>query len=309
MKEKKFLEVSNLLKQLEDYKLVTNDQTLNKKIHTLELYRPGLSLISNENNYDYDNVQICGNAEVNFLKKQSNIQLEMLPILNKIIPLIIFTNDYMPSQEFIDIANKENIPILISKKNSTACISQIYHLLRYELAPTLSYHGVLLNILGLGVIIKGKSGIGKSEVALELVKSGFSLVADDLIEIRQVDKDLLMGRAPELLSNRIEIRGIGIINIQKLYGIVSVLSENKIDLVIELTDPSHSEDRIGNKILFEKIINVEIDKVSLPVYTGRSLSSLIEIAVANYKMKKYYNYDASKEFINDLNELINAKKK
>lgn len=302
------INAGKLLKKTKHLNLLTDEKTLEREIETSELARPGLSLIRESDLFPYSRVQVYGLLEIEYLDKFIQTEDQIKEILNVQTPIVIFAHDYVPTETFLKVANERNIAIFNSKHNTTKIISDSHRFLNYELAPNTRVHGVLLSIFGVGVLIKGASGVGKSEVALELVKNGHFLIADDAVEIKQLDDYDLVGTSPDILKSRLEIRGIGIVNIQQLYGITSVLPEQKVDIIIELRTDHNQIDRIGNAWKSEKILGVSLTKIELPVYAGRSIANMIETAVANYQLKFNYGYDSSAEFIEDLNRSLIAKK-
>ncbi len=271
-----------------------------------ELSRPGLALTGRFDHFPQNRVLLFGMQEFSFLEDVEDGIINEL--LSKNIPLIIFTRGNYPSEKFIEMANKNNVNIFVTKKITSVVFTKMYDFLSRQLAPETEVHGVLLNIYGKGVLIQGKSGIGKSEVALELVKSGHILIADDLVILKNIDTSILIGSAPEILQNKMEIRGLGIVDVQKLFGVTSVSLEKKLDLIVNLTDTDEQIDRIGNEYIYEEILGIKIKKIKIPILKGKNLSSLIEIAVANYQLKEDYDYDSSQEFINSLNKKLLGEK-
>lgn len=302
MKEK--MTVRQLLDKVHRLKLVTNEETSKRLITSEEVARPGLTLVTTSEHFPYERIQMYGKLEVEYLMG-NNIDIKKKnEILNKETPLIVFAHGYAPTAEFIELAEEKGIALAVHDKNTTRAVGDIHKVIKYHLAPTTRVHGVLLNINGSGVLIKGASGIGKSEVALELIKKGHSLIADDAIIIKKLDDDELIGEAPDLLKNRMEIRGIGIINIQQHFGIASVAPQCKLDVVVEIVPAGDQVDRLGNDWKHENYLDVDVRKTVLPVSGGRSIANLIEIAVSNYQLKFEYNLDETEQFINDLNNSL-----
>lgn len=300
--------VRQLLDKVNRLKLVTSETTAQRIITSEEVARPGLTLVTISEHFPYERIQMYGMLEVEYLMG-NNIDIKKKEeILNADTPLIVFAHGYAPSDEFIELAEQKGIALAVHDKNTTRAIGDIHKVIKYHLAPTTQVHGVLLNINGTGVLIKGASGIGKSEVALELIKKGHSLIADDAIIIKKLDDDELIGEAPDLLKNRMEIRGIGIINIQQHFGIASVAPQCKLDVVVEIVPAGDQVDRLGNDWKHENYLDVDVRKTVLPVSGGRSIANLIEIAVSNYQLKFEYSLDETEQFINDLNaSLIQGK--
>ncbi|WOO88858.1 HPr(Ser) kinase/phosphatase [Mollicutes bacterium LVI A0078] len=296
--------VEQLLAKVKRLKLVTSEDTAKRVLTSEEVARPGLTLVTKSEHFPYERIQMYGKLEVEYLMS-NNIDIKKKDeILNSETPLIVFAHGYAPTDEFIELAEQKGIALAVHDKNTTRAVGDIHKVLKYHLAPTTRVHGVLLNINGSGVLIKGASGIGKSEVALELIKKGHSLIADDAIIIKKLDDDELIGEAPDLLKNRMEIRGIGIINIQQHFGIASVAPQCKLDVVVEIVPAGDQVDRLGNDWKHESYLEVDVRKTVLPVSGGRSIANLIEIAVSNYQLKFEYNLDETEQFINDLKQTL-----
>lgn len=305
---KETITVGQLLAKVKRLKLVTSENTKERIITSEEVARPGLTLVTTSEHFPYERIQMYGKLEVEYLMGNNIDITKKEEILNCETPLIVFAHGYAPTDEFIDLANQKNIALAVHDKNTTRAIGDIHKVIKYHLAPQTRVHGVLLNINGTGVLIKGASGIGKSEVALELIKKGHSLIADDAIILKKLDDDELIGEAPELLKNRMEIRGIGIINVQQHFGIASVAPQCKLDVVVEIVPVGDKVDRLGNDWKHENYLDVNIRKTVLPVSGGRSIANLIEIAVSNYQLKFEYNLDETEQFIDDLNNSLVAGK-
>ncbi len=300
--------VEILLQKIPKLQLITSEETKKRVLASDEVARPGLTLVTTSEHFPYDRIQMYGRLEVEYLMSNNIDVNKKNEILNEETPLIIFAHGYTPTNEFIELAEKKQIALAIHPKNTTRAIGEIHKILKYYLASKTQVHGVMLNINGSGVMIKGASGIGKSEVALELIKKGHSLIADDAIIIKKLDDDELIAEAPTLLKNRMEIRGIGIINVQQHFGIASVTPQCKLDVVVEIVYAGNQVDRLGNDWKHETYLGVDIRKTVLPVSGGRSIANLIEIAVSNYQLKFEYNLDETKQFIEDLNTQLVTRK-
>ncbi len=300
------LSFSKFLKD-NDYLKLVNDIPLEKRtLCSSEISRPGVSLTGHFDYFSNERIQIFGLQEYTYLENYVSDDI-LREFLKQKPPLIIFARDKFPCDRFLNLANEFAIPVCISEKNTSKLFTKVHDYLEYELAPETTVHGVMLNIFGKGVLIKGASGIGKSEVALELIKKGHILVADDMVVFKRIDTDTLLAQAPDILKSKMEIRGIGIVDIQKLYGVTSVLLKDKLDLIIELTDEQKNIDRIGNEYLFEKILDIKKKKIKIPILTGKSISNLIEVAVANYQLEEDFDYNASEEFTKNLNNMLQKK--
>lgn len=306
----RFVTVGELVDSISRLHLVTSSNSRERQIVSEEIARPGLTLVLTSEHFPYERMQMYGKLEVEYLMGNSISIEKKKEILNTKTPLIVFAHGYKPTDDFIKLAEEKKIAIAVHPKNTTRAVGDIHKVLKYKLAEQTRIHGVLVNINGTGVLIKGASGIGKSEVALELIKKGHSLIADDSVIITKVDDTELIGEAPDLLKNRMEIRGIGIINVQQHYGIASVAPHAIIDVVMEIIPMGDQVDRLGNDWKHEEILGVEVRKTVLPVAGGRSIANLIEVAVSNFQLKFDYSLDETQNFINDLNNsLLEGKEK
>ncbi len=300
----KQINVSDILKEFPKLELITKDSDLEQVITEIDVSRPGVQLIGFFDYFTNNRIQIFGKQEISYLEKINYDPKIIDKFLSYKIPLIIFCRGEIPSQSFIDKANEFKIPICITKSATNKINTRIFSFLEYSLAPEVQLHGVLVSVFGIGVMIRGVSGIGKSEVALELIHRGHLLVADDAVVIKRVDENTLIGSSPKLLKNRLEIRGIGIVDIQKLYGITKVISSKRISLIVEIGDMTGQEDRIGNKEETCSILDCNVPLLKIPISVGRSVSNLIEVAVANYELKNSHDCDTAQLFINELNDML-----
>jgi len=220
-------------------------------------------------------------------------------------PAFLISRNQEPPKELIKAAKEKGIPVLLSPRSTTRLSSNVTNYLEEKLAERISQHGVLVDIYGMGVLIIGDSGIGKSETALELIQRGHRLVADDRVELYMMDESRLIGEPPEILRHLIEIRGIGVIDVVNLFGVGSIRSKKTVDLVINLEhwDRNKQYDRLGHNLDKMRIFNVDLPKLSIPVKVGRNLSIIIEIATMNIRAKEM-GYDATQTFETNLNKLI-----
>ena len=301
----KNIKVRDVLEEFDCLKVLNlNECNLDNEIEIPELSRPGVELVGYTEFFPYKRIQIFGMQETSYLEKIKYDPKILDVFLHPKTPMIIFCRDKGPTKDFIDRASKLKIPVCVTNRATSKFNSILYSFLEECLAPETQVHGVLLSVFGVGVMIKGASGVGKSEIALELINRGHLLVADDAVVIKRVDDTTLIGSAPALLKNRLEIRGVGIINVQKLYGITKVLPKKAINLIIEISPMDGREDRIGNAESSFNILGHEVPLIRIPISSGRSVSNLVEVAVANYDLKKEYNYDSSKAFIEDLDSML-----
>lgn len=289
--------------------LRAGEQGLEREIHTSDISRPGLEMAGYFNYYLADRVQLLGKTELSFfanLTKSERID-RMERLCSKNTPAIIVAHDMGVPTELIVAANNRGIPILSTEDPTTRFSGMLTNYLSGRLAPMTAVHGVLVDVYGIGILITGKSGVGKSETALELVKRGHRLVADDLVEIRQVAKNVLIGNAPKLLEHMLEIRGVGIVDMMTLFGASAVKSDKRILIVIDLEiwDPEKIYERLGLDDEKMKIVDSELTKLTVPVRPGRNLSVIIEVAAMDYRMKKL-GINAAEEFSKKLDAQIDG---
>ncbi|SOC40116.1 HPr(Ser) kinase/phosphatase [Ureibacillus acetophenoni] len=289
--------------------LVSGNEGIGRYIRTSDISRPGLEMAGYFTHYPANRVQLIGKTEHSFLEMlPSNIKKErMLRLCSHETPAIIISRGNEAPEELIQASNENNVPVLLTTMKTTRFSSRLTNYLESKLAPYVAMHGVLVDVYGIGVLIIGKSGVGKSETALELIKKGHRLVADDCVEIRQEAEDLLMGTPPPLLEHLLEIRGIGIIDIMTLFGASAVRSQKRITLIVELEnwDPEKVYDRLGLDEEKMKIIDTEITKLTIPVQPGRNVSVIIEVAAMNYRLKRL-GVNAAQEFSRRLEEVISV---
>ena len=281
---------------------LTNQINTDKiKLLTPDINRPALQLSGFYEYFDHDRVQIIGNVEMGYLdslsEEEKYFTLERL--VEHEIPCIIFSRNREPGQRFIDLAAKNGVPILVSAQTTSDLMAEVIRWLNVELAPTISIHGVLVDVYGEGVLIMGESGIGKSEAALELIKRGHRLVSDDVVEIRKVSDDTLVGSAPGITRHFIELRGIGIIDVKTLFGVESVKNTQSIDMVIKLEDWNRDKeyDRLGLEEQYTEFLGNKVVCHQIPIPPGPNLAIILESAAVNYRQKKM-GYNAARELYN-----------
>ena len=287
--------------------MVSGEEGINRPISTSDLSRPGIEIAGFFEYYPAERTQLLGKTELTFFNKlgpdERKHRMDML--CTDITPCIIITRNQDIPPELIEASNRQSVPVLLSPMKTTRLFSHLTNYLESKLAPTTAVHGVLVDIYGVGVLITGNSGVGKSETALELVKRGHRLVADDCVEIRQEDKDTLIGGAPDLIEHLLEIRGLGIINVMTLFGAGAVLSHKKISLIInlELWEKNKQYDRLGIDDEKQKIIDTELPRLTVPVRPGRNLAVIIEVASMNFRLKRM-GMNAAQQFTSKLQEVI-----
>ena len=268
-----------------------------------EVNRPGLQLMGFYEYFNPERVQIIGKVEFAYLSTLDEVtRRERLQLLfAQRLPAIIITRELPYFAEMLELAREYEIPLLRSKESTSNFMSGLIAFLNLNLAPRITRHGVLIEIYGEGVFITGESGVGKSETAIELVKRGHRLVADDAVEIRKVSNISLVGSSPDNIRHFLELRGIGIINARRLFGIGAVKMTEKIDLVIELEqwNPEKMYDRMGVDTEYVSILGVKVASLTIPVKPGRNLAVILEVAAMNSRQKKM-GYNAAAELLNSL---------
>lgn len=273
------------------------------RITVADVARPGLQLAGYFDHYEPMRLQVMGNVEMSYVSKLNS--LDRCAIFDRLFsykfPAMLIARNIPPHEEMLDMAKKHNVTILKSHEATSNLISTIITYLRDALAPRITRHGVLVEVYGEGIFLMGDSGIGKSEAAVELLKRGHRLIADDAVEIRRVSTNSLVGSAPELIRNYIEIRGIGIINVAQLYGMGAVKLENQINLVVNIVPWNTQEvyDRLGLEDQFTEILGVKVPMYTIPITPGRNLAVILEVAAMNNRQKKM-GYNAAKELLQKL---------
>jgi HPr kinase/phosphorylase len=262
-----------------------------------DLNRPGLALSGFYESFAYQRVQVFGRGEVAYLTKL--LQEDNLETVRKLfeyqIPCCVFTHNLEPSQIFTEIAEAAGCPVLQTDLESTEFSSRLLRIFSDIFAPRQSMHGVLVEVYGIGIIIIGDSGVGKSETALELIERGHRLVADDIVEIRCVNGNTLLGKgANKIISHHMEIRGLGIINIQQLYGVGAIREQKEVQLVVKLEewDANKVYDRLGTKQNTVDLLGVKVPALEIPVKPGRNIPIILETAAMNERLKSMGYYSA-----------------
>lgn len=275
-----------------------------------DVNRPALQLAGFFDHFDSERVQIVGNVEYTYMNKlvDDNRATEIYEkLFSSRIPCIIFCRGLKPCERMVKAASKYEVPILTTQRQTSEFMAELIRWLNVELAPRISIHGVLVDVYGEGVLIMGESGIGKSEAALELIRRGHRLVSDDVVEIKKISDETLIGSSPEVTRHLIELRGIGIIDVKTLFGVESVKMSQSIDLVIQLEEWNKNTDfdRMG---LEEKYIEFLGNKVvchAIPIRPGRNLAVILECAAINFRAKKM-GYNAAQELYDRVTGSLNT---
>jgi len=264
-----------------------------------DVARPGLQLSGYFDHFEPMRLMVMGNVEASYLQKLDDVERAIIfdRLFSYKFPALLIARNREPDPQCMEMAKKHNVTILRSKEATSTIVSTIIAYLKSALAPSITRHGVLMEVYGEGVLIVGESGMGKSETAVELVKRGHRLIADDAVEIHKVAANTLVGKAPTLIRNYVELRGIGIINVAKLFGMGAVRSENEINLVVNIV-PWKQEtayDRLGLEDQHTEILGVKIPMNTIPVTPGRNLAVILEVAAMNNRQRKM-GYNPALEF-------------
>ena len=274
-------------------------------IEVPDINRPALQLTGYFEHFDSDRVQLIGYVEYTFLEKMEEEKRKEIyeQFLSYQLPCVIFSRNLQPEPMFLEMANQSQVPVFVTEKKTSEFTAEIIRWLNVELAPCISIHGVLVDVYGVGVLIMGESGIGKSEASLELIKRGHRLVSDDVVELRKVSDVTLVGSAPDITRHFIELRGIGIVDVKTLFGVQSVRETKNIDLVITLEDWNKEKqyDRLGLEEEYTEFLGNKVLCHQIPIRPGRNLAIIVETAAINHRQKKM-GYNAAQELYKRVQE-------
>ncbi|MBF0410534.1 MAG: HPr(Ser) kinase/phosphatase [Candidatus Riflebacteria bacterium] len=283
--------------------VIAGNTGLDRKVISSEVHRPGLELAGFFDYFGYERIIVLGRTELAYLGEQSpetrKTRLRQLLFFN--IPCIIVTDDLLVLDELTELCNQKNVPILRTSEKTGEFIYQLSRYLHNRFAPRKSVHGVFVEVYGVGILITGPSGIGKSECSLELVKRGHRLVADDAVQLMKISDTKVIGYPDALIKHHMEIRGLGIIDIRSLFGIAATADEKPVELLIQLEkwDDKKEYDRLGISQKSVKLLKVEIPNITIPVREGRNLAVIIETAAMNFYLRKMGIHSAE-EFARNL---------
>ena len=290
-----------------DLNVLVPSTTREWDLQSADINRPGLQLAGYYDYFAYERPQVFGKTEMSYLLGLSHeVRTQRLQkYLSYNVPCIIIARGMDCPQELAELAREVNVPVYQTQSVTTNFTGRIMNFLTNRLAPRVTQHGVLMDVYGVGVLITGESGVGKSECALELVKRGHQLVADDVVDICRVSDNRLVGEAPEMVRNFMEIRGIGIIDIRAMYGIGSVVPSKSIDIVIhlELWRENREYDRLGLTEEYVTILDAKLPYIVMPVRPGRNLAIIMEVAARNWRLKKT-GYNAAAELDKRLTDML-----
>lgn len=295
------VELNKLIEKMNLENCTPDLDTKTIKLSQPDVNRPALQLAGFFDYFDSDRVQIIGHVENAYMQKMSDDH--GLAVISKLldykVPCIVFCRNIEVPKGLVEVATQKGVPILRTAKTTSSFMAEVIRWLNVELAPRISIHGVLVDVYGEGILIMGESGIGKSEAALELIKRGHRLVTDDVVEIKKVSDDTLIGTAPDITRHFIELRGIGIIDVKTLFGVESVKNTQSIDLVIKLEewDKDQEYDRLGLEEQYTEFLGNKVVCHKIPIRPGRNLAIICESAAVNYRQKKM-GYNAARELYN-----------
>lgn len=306
-----YVKLSKVVEKLNLKNLTPDVDMTEKKVMVPDINRPALQLTGFFEHFAYERVQLIGCVEYTFLENMEEDEKEKIydMLLSYKIPCIIFCRNLKPDDSLIEKANKANVPVFSTETPTSAFSAEIIRWLNVELAPCISIHGVLVDVYGVGVLIMGESGIGKSEAALELIKRGHRLVSDDVVEIRKVSDETLVGTAPDITRHFIELRGIGIVDVKMLYGVQSVRETQNIDLVITLEEWARDKeyDRLGLEEQYTEFLGNKVVCHQLPIRPGRNLAIIVETAAINHRQKSM-GYNAAQELYKRVQQNMTKRK-
>lgn len=293
--------------KLLQFEILAGEEGLENKISHYRIQKPGLAFAGFLKHVHPNRVQVLGETEITYLFELSSEERKkrISDFMNMTISCIVVTKGQEVPKELLDEANRARVPTLRTSMTSAACINEINAFLEYRLASSISMHGVLVDVYGAGVLMLGDSGIGKSECALDLVVRGHRLVADDVVFIKRIFPNKLIGMASELLQDLMEVRGLGIINIKDLFGIASVAHQKEINLVIKFVEwkSSLEYERLGLTEKKLSILNVNLPYIEMPVGPGRNMAMIVEVAARNQLLKEM-GFDSAKELNDKLNKKL-----
>lgn len=301
------VKITDLVEKMNLKNLTPDIDLTERYIAVPDINRPALQLTGYFDHFDSVRIQIIGVVEHAYLETLTEERKKQVysQLLSYGIPCLIFTTNIMPEDELLKMANETGTPVFCTDKKTSPFQAEVIRWMNVQLAPCISIHGVLVDVYGVGVLIMGESGIGKSEAALELIKRGHRLVTDDVVEIRKVSDDTLVGSAPSITKHLIELRGIGIVDVKTLFGVQSVRETQNIDLVITLEewDKTREYDRLGLEENYTEFLGNQVVCHSIPIRPGRNVAIIVESAAINHRQKQM-GYNAAQELYRRLQESL-----
>jgi HPr kinase/phosphorylase len=293
-------------------KQLNSEISLDRDIITVEINRPGLELIGYWDFFVPDRIQVFGNKEMAFLTTRSDEDLhnmiERFFQLN--VPCVFFANGLEPPDLMLQLAETYETPLFSSQLVATELTARMSEFLNLDLAPSTTFHGSMVDVYGVGMLITGRSGIGKSEVALDLIERGHRLVADDVVRVRVASTNVLVGSGHELLEHHLEVRGVGIVDVRRLFGIRNIRAQKRLEVIVKLIewDENENYDRIGAEEKFMEILGIKIPLVTLPIFPGKNITVIAEVIALNQLLRIYGEFPA-KEFQEHLMEKLQEQSK
>ena len=274
-----------------------------------EVSRPGIQLAGYFEYFDTRRLQVMGNVEMSYLSRLDSVQRQQVldALFSYRVPAMVITRDLQPDDACVQMAQKHDVTLLTTHEATSTIVTNVITYLRGALAPRITRHGVLMEVYGEGLLLTGESGMGKSETAVELLKRGHRLIADDAVEIRKISGNTLVGTAPAVIRNFVELRGIGIINVANIFGMGAIKAENQIDLVVNIVPWNSHEtyDRLGMEVQYTELMGVKIPTNTIPITPGRNLAVILEVAAMNNRQRKL-GYNAALEFTEQFNSNFGA---
>ena len=310
MKDEQFtIPLSRVVDEFQFEKLYTAENYEDILVTCADVNRPGLQIVGFFDYFDNHRIQILGKVELTYLaqfpyEKRYNL---LKPLFSKDVPAVIITRAMQAGPEIIELAREFNVTLLRTEQSTSSLMSALISYLNVQIAPRITRHGVLVEVYGEGILIMGESGVGKSETAIELLKRGHRLVADDAVEIKRVSDRTLVGSAPDIIRHFVELRGIGIIDVKEIFGIGAVKDTESIDLIIHLEPwvENKQYDRLGMVDEYTNVMGINIPSLTIPVRLGRNLAVIIEVAAMNNRQKRM-GYNAAVELNNRLMKEMQA---
>lgn len=303
MSDNFYVSMEKLVKEFSLEKIFICENSEKNKVTNSEVNRPSAFFAGFYKYFDSRRIQIIGKVEISFLRNldDETRKQRINDFFERQIPCVIVTRGLEIFPEMIDAAAKKCIPILRTKETTSSFIAGLIAFLNLQLAPRITRHGVLVEVYGEGVLLLGESGVGKSETAIELIKRGHRLIADDAVEIRKVSNKTLVGTSPENIRHFLELRGIGVINARRLFGMGAVKMTEKIDMVVKMENwnPDKIYDRLGMTNEYTNILGISVPSVTIPIKPGRNLAVILEVAAMNHRQKKM-GYNPTKELLSQL---------
>lgn len=293
-------------------KALAGEEGFAKKIKDKNVHRPGLALAGYVQLFRFDRVQIFGNTEMRYLEQLDragrNEALER--IFRFDVPCVVVTNNNIVDDDFLAIANKHAVPVILSPLETTKFIYFLGDFLDDQFSPQCTIHASFVDVYGVGLLLTGRSAIGKSEIALDLIERGHRLVADDVVMITRKGEGILMGAGSELVKHFMEIRGLGLIDVRSMFGIRAIRFQKRVEVIIELMDWNENQEytRTGLDDNTTSLMDVAVPSVELPIFPGKNVTVICEVIALNYLLK-HYGYDAAREFTKRLDNVISKKNK